>query len=219
MRARTPATCTSVFINCPFTMDYDLLFEAMMFTVLACGFWPRSALEKGDGGEVRMDKIERLIKTSPYSIHDLSAVELDAANNLPRFNMPFELGFTLGLRSAGGKFGKHVVLILERSKYTSQKCLSDIAGQDLQSHSGDASRLILQVRNWLRTETGCSLPGPMQIGVAFQNYRATLPRSCANAGLSPEDVPFPERLAMQLEFLKRANREGRLAHADRGRGL
>jgi hypothetical protein len=150
---------------------------------------------------------------------DLSAVELDAANNLPRFNMPFELGFTLGLRSAGGKFGKHVVLILERSKYTSQKCLSDIAGQDLQSHSGDASRLILQVRNWLRTETGCSLPGPMQIGVAFQNYRATLPRSCANAGLSPEDVPFPERLAMQLEFLKRANREGRLAHADRGRGL
>lgn len=196
-----------MFINCPFTADYAALFEAMIFTVLACGFQPRCALEKGDSGEVRMDKIARLIKASPYSIHDLSATELDAANNLPRFNMPFELGLTLGLKSAAGKYAGHVALILEREKYTCQKCLSDIAGQDLQSHGGDVSRMISQVRNWLRTETGRDLPGPVQIGVSLQNYRAALLRSCENAGLLPDDVPFPERLAMQSQFLKTANRE------------
>ncbi len=137
MDSRTRKPFTSVFINCPFTEDYASLFEAMVFTVLACGFRPRSALEKGDSGEVRMDKITRLIKASPYSIHDLSAVELDVANQLPRFNMPFELGLTLGIRAAGGEHAGHMVLVLERREYTSQKCLSDIAGQDLQAHGGD----------------------------------------------------------------------------------
>lgn len=205
MEARTRKSLASVVINCPFTEDYASLFEAMTFTVLACGFLPRSALEKGDGGEMRMDKITRLIRKSPYSIHDLSAVELDPTNSLPRFNMPFELGLTLGLRATGSKHGKHVVLILERQRYTSQKCLSDIAGQDLQAHGGEVDRMILQVRNWLRLETGHELPGPRQIEFAFRNFRAALPGSCENAGISPEDVPFAEQLAMQWQFLKSAN--------------
>jgi hypothetical protein len=205
MDSRTRKPFTSVFINCPFTEDYASLFEAMVFTVLACGFRPRSALEKGDSGEVRMDKITRLIKASPYSIHDLSAVELDVANQLPRFNMPFELGLTLGIRAAGGEHAGHMVLVLERREYTSQKCLSDIAGQDLQAHGGDVGRMILKVRNWLRTETGRDLPGPRHIGAVLRNFQAALPRSCENAGVSPNDLPFPELLAMQSQFLNDAN--------------
>lgn len=205
MEMRTRKSLPSVFINCPFTEDYAALFEAMTFTVLACGFLPRSALEKGDGGEMRMDKIIGLIRRSPYSIHDLSAVGLDTTNHLPRFNMPFELGLTLGLRASASKHAKHVVLILESQKYTSQKCLSDISGQDLQAHGGEVNRMILQVRNWLRLETGRELPGPRQIEFAFRNFRAALPGSCENAGISPADVPFAERLAMQWQFLKSAN--------------
>lgn len=120
MATRTRKSSTSIFINCPFTDDYTTLFHAMVFTVLTCGFRPRSALEQGDGGEIRMDKIIRLIKSSPYSIHDLSAVALDSINALPRFNMPFELGLTLGLKAAGGKQAKHRVLILERDRFTYQ---------------------------------------------------------------------------------------------------
>lgn len=205
MDARARKSLTSVFINCPFTADYASLFEAMVFTVLACGFQPRSALEKGDSGEIRMDKITRLIKASPYSIHDLSAVELDTTNHLPRFNMPFELGLTLGLRAAGGEHAEHMVLILENQKYACQKCLSDIAGQDLQAHGGDVDRMIVKVRNWLRTETGDNLPGPKRIGAALRNFQSTLPRGCENAGISLEDLPFPELLAMQLQFLQETN--------------
>jgi hypothetical protein len=205
MEAWARKSYTSVFINCPFTEDYASLFEAMAFTVIACGFCPRSAVEKGDSGEVRMEKITRLIKASPFSIHDLSAVELDPVNQLPRFNMPFELGLALGLKASGGEYAGHTALVLERQKYTSQKCLSDIAGQDLQAHEGSVDQIVLKVRNWLRTEAGRDLPGPKQIRADLQSFRVALARSCDNAGLASGDIPFSELVSMQLQFLANGN--------------
>ncbi len=81
-----------VFINCPFSADYQLSFQAIVFTIVRSGFKPRCARENDDGGEVRIDKICRIIRDCPYSVHDLSMTELDAASGLPRFNMPLELG-------------------------------------------------------------------------------------------------------------------------------
>jgi hypothetical protein len=49
------------------------------------------------------------------------------------------------------------------------------------------------------------LPGPKHIGFLFQNFQAALPRSCENAGVSPNELPFPELLAMQSQFLRDAN--------------
>jgi transposase-like protein len=122
--------------------------------------------------------------------------------------MPFELGLPLGLRASGGELANHTVLILERQKYTCQKCLSDISGQDLQAHRGEVDQMILQVRNWLRTETGRDLPGPKQISEALQNFRAMLPRTCESAGISREDVPFTELVSIQMQFLSSANHDG-----------
>lgn len=51
----------SVFINCPFDDRYWPLSEALVFTVLACGFEPRCSLEEYDSGTVRLDKIKRLL--------------------------------------------------------------------------------------------------------------------------------------------------------------
>jgi len=85
-----------VFINCPFSDDYADFFNATVFTVIRSGFNPRCARENDDAGEVRYDKICRIIKDCAYGIHDISKTELDPASNLPRFNMPFELGLFLG---------------------------------------------------------------------------------------------------------------------------
>src|ERR1051326_1964151 len=92
----------SVFINCAFDEQYVSMLETIVFAVLACGFKPRSALEAGDSGEGRLDKIARLIRESKYGIHDISRVELDRSSRLPRFNMPFELGLDIGCRRFGG---------------------------------------------------------------------------------------------------------------------
>jgi len=92
---------TSVFLNCPFDAEYKTLQNATVFVVYECGFIPRCALEESNAGDVRFNKIERLIESSRYGIHDISRTELDNVSELPRFNMPFELGLFMGARRYG----------------------------------------------------------------------------------------------------------------------
>jgi hypothetical protein len=129
-----------VFINCPFTDDYRAHFEAIVFTVVRSGFTPRCARESDDGGEVRFDKICRIIRECPYSVHDISKTELDADSRLPRFNMPFELGLFLGAKRFGGQpHNRKKTLIFDRDRFRYQSYISDIAGQDIHPHNGDVS--------------------------------------------------------------------------------
>jgi len=203
MAQRNAHSPTGVFINCPFTADYRNLMNAIVFTVIACGFRPRAALEAGNGGDIRVDKIIRLIKECSYSIHDLSAVELDPINSLPRFNMPFELGLAIGLKKSTRS--RSSFLILERDAYTSQKCLSDIAGQDLQAHGGDVKQTIAIVRNWLRTESRRkTLPGPKKIIDAFTEFQNALPEMCESAGIDQDQLPFVEMVGLASTWLKQA---------------
>ena len=85
-----------VFVNCPFDADYKPMFDAIVFAVTDLGLVARSAREEDDGGESRLVKIQRIIEECKYGVHDISAVELDSVNKLPRFNMPLELGLFLG---------------------------------------------------------------------------------------------------------------------------
>lgn len=199
---------TSVFINCPFTSDFRSLHEAIVFTVLSCGFRPRSALEAGNSGDIRLDKIVRLIKESAYSVHDLSATGLDTATGLPRFNMPFELGIAVGLKKSSRGFSSHSLLVLEAVKYTYQKCLSDIAGQDLQAHGCDAARLIPIIRNWLRTESHSpDISGGTMIASEFNRFQAGLPGVCAAAGLDRDALPFADLHALTQAWLQLASHD------------
>ena len=78
----------SVFINCPFDQQYQPLFEAIVFCVVACGFVPRCTLELTDAGEVRIENIYRLIAQCNHGIHDVSRTEAaDQPYRLPRFNI------------------------------------------------------------------------------------------------------------------------------------
>jgi hypothetical protein len=90
-----------VFINCPFDDGYKQLFETTIFSVFDCGYIPRCALEVYDSGQVRIEKIFKLIAGCRFGIHDISRTELDAHSQLPRFNMPLELGIFLGAHASG----------------------------------------------------------------------------------------------------------------------
>ena len=86
----------SVFINCPFDLRYQPLFEAIVFCVSACGFVPRCTLELTDAGEVRIENIYRLIDECHLGIHDISRTEVQGQPyGLPRFNMPLGRRITL----------------------------------------------------------------------------------------------------------------------------
>jgi hypothetical protein len=76
-----------------------------------------------------------LIEDCPYSLHDLSRVQLSSgAPRVPRFNMPFELGLAVGLaqRTPRG----HEFRLLEERPYRIQHSLSDLNGYDPYIHGG-----------------------------------------------------------------------------------
>lgn len=100
-RAAAAVDPAGVFINCPFDKDYWPLLEVIVFTVVACGFKPRSALEQSDAATVRLDKIQTLIGQSAFGIHDISRAKVARVEDYPRFNMPFELGLDLGCQRHG----------------------------------------------------------------------------------------------------------------------
>ena len=104
----------SVFINCPFSSDYQHIFRALLFSVYACGYRPRCAFEISDSTQNRLSKIERIIERCRFGIHDLSFMGLDAKTGLPRFNMPFELGMFFAAKRFGvGRQKRKIALILD----------------------------------------------------------------------------------------------------------
>ena len=196
----------NVFINCPFTSDFRPLFEAALFTIIACGFNPRTALEAADGSEVRIDKIVRIAGESRYSIHDLSAVAIDTATGLPRFNMPFELGLVIGLKRSGvAKYRGHSLLVLEHTKYSYQKCLSDIAGQDTHAHGGEVANLIPTIRNWLSIEAASDVRrGGATIARQYAQFKRRMPGLCREAGIRRKDLSYLDLVQLMRTWLAEA---------------
>lgn len=122
----------NVFINCPFDAANRPLFEPVTFAVYDCGFYPRSALEVEDSTQVRIEKIQTIIRESRLAVHDISRTELDRITCLPRFNMPLELGIFLGAKAFGSREQKRkAAIVLDTQPFRYQKYISDIAGQDI----------------------------------------------------------------------------------------
>jgi hypothetical protein len=179
----------NVFINCPFDGEYEPLLRALVFSVQFCGFNPRSALELVDGSEVRIGKIVRIIAESRYGIHDLSRTGLDAASNLPRFNMPLELGLFLGAKYYGA--GAKAAIIFDVDRYRYQQFCSDIAGQDIRAHHGDEGELIRGVRDALATwRPDVDIPSGSVAHAMYLRFVRRLPRIATKATLRVSELTF-----------------------------
>lgn len=197
----------SVFINCPFDDAYWPIFEAIVFSVIACGFRPRCSLEELDSGTIRLNKIRNIIRSCRYGIHDLSRVEVNAKSKLPRFNMPFELGLDIAARTFGtGSLKRKRFLVLDARKYRYQALISDLSGQDIQRHNNSPDSAINVVRKWLRLAAGSkSVPGPTPIKREFAQFAANLPAYCKELGLDRGDLLFVEYVELATQWLEAAD--------------
>jgi len=194
---------TDVFINCPFDETYQPLFDAIIYSVIACGYEPRCALEINDAGTTRIDKIQRLIKVCRLGIHDISRTELSPPHNLPRFNMPLELGLFLGAKYFGNARQKRkLCLVLDREKFHYQRFISDISGQDISSHENDPHKLITQIRDWLNTDGLWKLPGGATLRAGYDKFVAQRPGICRKLQLAESELTFPDRAIVIQEWLK-----------------
>jgi len=193
----------NVFINCPFDGDYMPLFRAATFATIDCGFYARSALELDDGGEVRIEKIQRIIRQCKFGIHDISRTELDEDTNLPRFNMPLELGIFLGAKKFGDKSQKDKrCLIMDREQFRYQVFISDIAGQDIKGHNNDPSEVISKVSEFLRNASERkTVPGGAAISVRYSAFLVELPLILEAAQLEEHEMGFNEFSTFSSEWL------------------
>ena len=194
----------NVFINCPFDEEYLPIFRAIIFTIFDCGYIARSAREVDDSSEVRIDKIIKIISKCKYGIHDISRTELDKETNLPRFNMPLELGLFLGAKRFGMGIQKtKVCLVLDRKPHRYQSFISDIAGQDIQSHKDEVSDAIRVVREWLsNVSKGVILPGGKKVLERYRKFTSKLPVLCEKVGLTIDEMIFNDYTAVIYEWLK-----------------
>jgi hypothetical protein len=147
----------SVFINCPFDIEYSRLFDAIVFATVCCGFVPRSALESGTVSEPRLTRVIGALSRCKYSIHDLSRCTGEGSDNFARFNMPLELGMAVALRFMGAEYG-HDWLVLVPRGHAYHRFISDLAAYDPGTHDGSVPGVVVAVVSWLATQKDAILP-------------------------------------------------------------
>ena len=196
-----------VFLNCPFDPAYKSIFEAIIFAVYDLGFVARCALEIDDASEYRLDKILDLIEQSRFGIHDISSVEIDPNTQLPRFNMPMELGLFLGCKRFGPPVQhKKACLILDKERYRYRNFISDVAGQDIHAHGGKPEKAIVEVRDWLSSASKRKgLPGGAAIAIRYVQFRTELPDLCDYLKRQEDSLTFPD-LSETISLWLQANR-------------
>lgn len=147
----------TAFLNVPYDRRYENLYLAFIAGLCGFGLIPRATIEI-PGSERRLERIFRLIRSCPYSFHDLSRVQLDRnPPPTPRFNMPFELGLAVAwsrVRDRG-----HEWFVFEAVNHRMSKSLSDMGGTDPYIHGGTPRGVLRCLTNALtRTRHRPTLP-------------------------------------------------------------
>jgi hypothetical protein len=119
--------------------------------------------------------------------------------------MPLELGLFLGAKRFGRAEQKlKTCLILDVEQYRFQKFISDIAGQDIAAHGGDAGKAMSRVRDWLSSATPKSIriPGGKAIALRYITFRQELPSLSEKVQMSVDELTFNDYVAQVEEWLK-----------------
>jgi hypothetical protein len=197
-----PSYNDSVFINCPFDEDYKPILRAIVYAIYRCGFFPQTALDEEDGTEIRLLKIIRKMRGCRYGIHDLSRIELNDSD-LPRFNMPFELGVFFGAKYFGDNVQQRKnALILERDRFTYQEYISDLAGIDTRAHDNLPVAALKKVHSWLNTVSRRkSIPGEKLLLIQYNDFVSVLPDLAKATEYTLDTLPFLNFLDITQEFV------------------
>lgn len=180
---------TNVFINCPFDDGFRKLLRPLLFSLIYFQLEPKIS-QTESSANVRINQIKQHIRNSKFSIHDLSRSKPMRKNELPRFNMPYELGLDIGCAEFGlKKYAVKKILILETERYHYQKVLSDISGQDIENHDNDPATLIRKVRNWFSTvDASKSYPSANKVWIAYNQFQDDITNTLIAEGFTVSEI-------------------------------
>ena len=185
-----------VFLNVPYDSAFENLYLAYIAGLSAFGLIPRATLEIPTSRR-RLERILELIQQCPYSIHDLSRVQLDArAPRVPRFNMPFELG--LAVAQDAGNRGE-TWYVGETVPYRVSKSLSDLDGTDVRVHRGTVRGVFGALCDIFVRKT--RQPSVQEMYRIYLVLRRNLPNMMRQAGARD---PYGARVFRELVIAARA---------------
>ena len=176
---------------------------------------PRSVLEI-PGSQRRLDRLTDLIARCRYSFHDISRVELDRIRpQVPRFNMPFELGVAVGNSEHMGDGRSWYVF--EARRFRALKSLSDLNGTEIYIHGHRGFPMPDQRLGEEPTQTHRARPAGDLSGRPYGGYRTPARsgdrfslRYQAVSGLgfwSEPERPAANWFASEFELSKRGRAE------------
>src|SRR3954452_22532879 len=184
-----PVDGQSVFLNVPFDADYAPLFLALIAGLTALGRTPRCVLEVPSGGRNRLERIFGLLESCGASIHDLSRITLSEPQDVPRFNMPFELGMAYALT----RKVSHDFFVLEEKPFRLQMSLSDLNGHDPHIHDSTPSGILRCLLDCLGTPSGApSMSSLESLTRQLAKLASKLQREMRIAG------PFPPYICRRI---------------------
>jgi len=199
----------NVFINCPFDNEFKPLLKALVFELIYLGFTPKLS-QTLSSSSIRVNEIKNIIKSCKYGIHDLSRSKAMAVGELPRFNMPYELGLDIGaLEYGSAKLKTKRILILETEKYHYQKVISDIAGQDIKNHDDDPKTLMTKVRNWFSANfPNNTIVGQSEIWNAYNQFIDDLNISLLSTYSEDEieEMPIGDFIKFSIDWIESFNK-------------
>jgi hypothetical protein len=127
---------------------------------------------------------------------------LPDGSDLPRFNMPLELGLFLAAKRFGRGQNSKRCIVLDTCQYRYQKFISDIAGQDIHAHANKPKTLIGELAGWLRDQSrDPKVPGGRKIASEFAQFLVDIPVICARRSLEPEELTFGDLTELVAEYV------------------
>lgn len=166
----------SVFISCSADAAYRPLLRAMCFTLRACGFVPRCALNHPGTAQASFAEIVGLVAGCDLSIHDLlgGAADGDGAGGTgsPGFRTPLALGVDLALRRQGPRSQRRRrTLLLDAAPHGDERVSFSLLEADVQMHGNDVGKVIARVRDWLNVNREPGTP-PLPCATALREDHA-----------------------------------------------
>lgn len=158
-----------IFISCSADAQSLPVLHALIFTARICGLEPSHIGSFEAEGSTRLHKVQNLISSSQWSVHDLSDGSGNSETGISSANVPLELGMAL---ASGGS--RHT-LIFARKPYDHHKFVSDLSGRDVAVHNGDPRRASRLLRDWLATSIGRPLPSSQAIWKKYRRFLTDLP--------------------------------------------
>jgi len=190
--AKPQKPADEVFLNVPYDEKFKKLFLAYIAGISAFGMVARATLEITTSKR-RLERILDLIRACQFSVHDLCRVELDRrAPRTPRFNMPFELGLSVGHQKTK-KPRKHEWFVCESKSYRLAKSLSDLNGTDPFIHDGRIEGVFRELGNIFRRPG--KQPSVQQMWRIYVELRRNLPIVLHHAGSA---TPYTARVFKEL---------------------